>query len=272
MPSFRLTLAYDGTNFAGSQIQPHQRTVQGELESVLGKLSSTTVRTTFAGRTDKGVHAVGQIATVGSLDWSSTEQDLHRALNAKLPSDLVATNVVDCPGAFHPRFDAVWREYRYWIAPGLVGPFFSRYAWTPRAGVDTSAVRAAAKLLIGTHDFASFVSGGEGVPWSTRATRPRGTTRTMFVCDCRESTTGFPWCEWGAKKVLEVRVVADAFLPQMVRNIAGALVEVGQGRRDPSWIAELLAMRDRRLGSMVAPPQGLTLWRVGFDGDVIDES
>jgi tRNA pseudouridine38-40 synthase len=94
----------------------------------------------------------------------------------------------------------------------------------------------------------------------------------MFVCDCREIATGFPWRDWGAKKVLEVRVVADAFLPRMVRNIAGALVEVGQGRQDPGWIAELLAKRDRRFGSIVAPPQGLTLWRVGFDGDVIDES
>jgi tRNA pseudouridine38-40 synthase len=268
--SFRLTLAYDGTDFSGSQVQPDQRTVQGELEAGLGKLSSGSVRALFAGRTDSGVHAIGQIAMVRSLEWTASEEGLQRALNAYLPDDLVATNVVRCSESFHPRFDALWREYRYWIAPGLDSPFLGRYAWTTRADVDPSAVSAGATRLVGTHDFASFASGGEGVPWSPRAARPRGTTRTVFVSDCRELATNFPWHEGQPTKVLEVRVVADAFLPRMVRNIVGALVEVGQGRRDPGWISELLAARDRRLGSVVAPPQGLTLWRVGFDGDVID--
>jgi tRNA pseudouridine38-40 synthase len=182
----------------------------------------------------------------------------------------VATDVARCPRSFHPRFDARWREYRYWLAPGLISPFISRYAWTPRGDVDASAVRAGASILVGTHDLASFTSGGEGVPWSPRATRPRGTTRTVFACDCQELATNFAWHEGRSTKLLEVRVVADAFLPRMVRNMVGALVEVGQGRQEPGWIAQLLAARDRRHGSVVAPPQGLTLWRVGFDGDVID--
>lgn len=270
MQSFRLTLTYDGTDFSGSQIQPGERTVQGELETALGKLCSTAVRATFAGRTDRGVHAIGQIATARSLEWTASAEDLQSALNASLPDDLVAADVVGCPDSFHPRFDALWREYRYWIAPGLLSPFLGRYAWTPRADIDTSAVRAAASVLVGTHDFASFASGGEGVPWSSRAGRPKGTIRTLFVSDCRELATNFAWHEARSNKFIEVRVVADAFLPKMVRNIVGALVEVGQGRRDPAWISELLAARDRRLGSAVAPPQGLTLWRVGFDGDVID--
>jgi tRNA pseudouridine38-40 synthase len=270
MQSFRLTLAYDGTDFSGSQVQPDQRTVQGELEAALGKLFSASVRATFAGRTDRGVHAIGQIASVRSLEWTASAEDLQYSLNANLPDDLVATNVVGCPDSFHPRFDALWREYRYWIAPGLASPFLGRYAWTPRADVDASAVRAGANRLVGTYDFASFASGGEGVPWSPRAARPRGTTRTVFVSECRELATNFAWDEGRPTKLLEVRVVADAFLPRMVRNIVGALVEVGQGRRDPGWITDLLAARDRRLGSVVAPPRGLTLWRVGFDGDVID--
>ena len=270
MHSFRLTLAYDGTDFSGSQIQPDRRTVQGELEAGLGKVFSAPVRATLAGRTDRGVHAIGQVATAGSLAWTASARELQCALNASLPDDVVATDVVACPESFHPRFDALWREYRYWIAPGLPSPFLGRYAWTPRADIETSAVQAGAKLLVGTHDFASFASGGEGVPWSWRATRPRGTIRTMFVCDCRELATSFAWNEARPTKLLEVRLVADAFLPRMVRNIVGALVEVGQGRRDPGWIAELLGARDRRLGSVVAPPRGLTLWRVGFDDDVID--
>ena len=270
MQSFRLTLAYDGTDFSGSQIQPERRTVQGELETVLGQLFSAPVRATFAGRTDRGVHAIGQIAAVKSLEWKESAGDFQRALNARLPHDLVATKVDGCMESFHPRFDAHWREYRYWIAPGLVSPFLARYAWTPRADIDASAVRAGASRLVGTHDFASFASGGEGVPWSPRAARPRGTIRSMFVSDCRELAVNFAWHEDRPAKLLEVRVVADAFLPRMVRNIVGALVEVGQGRRQPGWISELLAERDRRLGSVVAPPHGLTLWRVGFHGDLID--
>ena len=271
MPGFRLTLAYDGTDFSGSQVQPNQRTVQGELEAVLGRLSSAPVRATFAGRTDRGVHAIGQVATVQLQAWTATAQDLQCALNARLPNDLATTDLVSSPESFHPRFDAVWREYRYWIAPGLVSPFLGRYAWMPRADVNASAVQAGANRLVGTHDLASFAGGGDGVPWSARAARPRGTTRTVFACDCREIAVNFAWHEGGKSKVLEIRVVADAFLPRMVRNIVGALVEVGQGRQDPGWITDLLAARDRRLGSVVAPPHGLTLWRVGFDGDVIDK-
>jgi tRNA pseudouridine38-40 synthase len=179
--------------------------------------------------------------------------------------------VAGCPEGFHPRFDAVWREYRYWIAPGIVSPILRRYAWLPRADIDAAAIRTGAALLIGTHDLASFAGNGEGVPWSPRAARPRGTTRTVFVSDCREITADFAWVRGRPTTVLEVRVVADGFLPRMVRNIVGALVEVGQGRQNPGWISDLLARRDRRLGSVVAPPQGLLLWRVGFDGDVIDK-
>src|SRR3954463_13444631 len=96
MPSFRLTLAYDGTDFSGSQVQPNRRTVQGELEAVLGKLSSSPVRTVFAGRTDAGVHAAGQVATAGLPAWTATAQDLRSALNASLPNDLAATDVETC--------------------------------------------------------------------------------------------------------------------------------------------------------------------------------
>jgi len=270
MPSFRLTLAYDGSDFSGSQVQSNQRTVQGELEAVLGKLSPAPVRATFAGRTDSGVHAIGQVATVELPAWTATTQELQYALNAGLPDDLAATGVAYCPSSFHPRFDAVWREYRYWIAPGVISPFLRRYAWIPRSEVNAASVRAGAGLLVGTHDLASFASGGEGVPWSARTKRPKGTTRTVFLADCREIGVSFAWSERGATDVLEIRVVADAFLPRMVRNIVGALVDVGQGRQDPGWISELLALRDRRLGPVVAPPQGLTLWRVGFDGDIIE--
>lgn len=270
MPSFRLTLAYDGTNFSGSQVQPNQRTVQGELEAVLEKLSPEFTRATFAGRTDRGVHAVGQVAAIRLPSWRATAQVLHSALNAHLPSDLSAMCVDYCSESFHPRFDAVWREYRYWIVPGMLSPFVGRYAWMPRAPVDPSAVKAGTSFLVGTHDFASFAGGGEGVPWSSRAARPRGTRRSVFVCDSREIATEFAWCPGKSFNLLEVRIVADGFLPQMVRNIVGDLVEIGQGRQDPSWISDLVALRDRRFGSVVAPPQGLSLWRIGYRDDAIE--
>jgi tRNA pseudouridine38-40 synthase len=271
MPSFRLTLAYDGTEFSGSQIQPDRRTVQGELESVLGRIAATPVRAVFAGRTDRGVHAAGQVAAVTLPSWSATALDLQQALNASLPSDLGAIEVVTCTASFSPRFDAQWREYRYWIASAVVGPFLGRYAWSRRTELDAGAVRAGGQRIVGTHDFASFAGGGEGVPWSRRASRPMGTTRTVLRCDCQEIWLKFGPGSDASARVLEVRVAADGFLPQMVRNIVGALLQVGQGRRDPEWISDLLAERDRRHGPVGAPAQGLTLSRVGFRGDVLDD-
>jgi len=132
-------------------------------------------------------------------------------------------------------------------------------------------VRAGAQRLLGTHDFASFAGGGEGVSWSGRATPPRGTTRTLLRCDCREIQPRIGPGSNECATVLEIRVAADGFLPHMVRNVVGALLQVGQGQRQPEWISEVLAGHDRRFGPVAAPPQGLTLTRVGFSGDVLDD-
>jgi tRNA pseudouridine38-40 synthase len=270
MPRFRLTLAYDGTDFAGSQAQPNQRTVQGVLEQALDRVLGEPPATTFAGRTDRGVHATGQVVAFDAWSWRSDARVLRRALNATLPADLRAIDASECDPAFHPRFDAAWREYRYWIAPGADSPFLGRYAWSPRANVDLDLMADGARNLVGTHDFASFAGGGEGVPWSERSQRMRGTTRTIYRCAPQVSEMFFgPGA--GPETVVEVTVVADGFLPRMVRNIVGALVEVGQGRQEPSWIGEILGYRDRRMGSVVAPALGLTLSAVGYGDDPIDD-
>ena len=271
MPSFRLTLAYDGTNFVGSQIQPNQRTVQGELEGILGVIAGTQIRTIFAGRTDRGVHAVGQVAAATLPAWGATPLDFQHALNARLPGDIGATDAALCAESFNPRYDALWREYRYWIASAVVSPFLGRYAWIRRTQLDAEAVEAGARQLVGTHDFASFAGGGEGVPWSRRATTPRGTTRTILRCECQEIRPRIGPGSNERATVLEVRVAADGFLPRMVRNVVGALLQVGQGQRDPEWISELLAGQDRRFGPVAAPPHGVTLLRVGFAGDVLED-
>ena len=271
MPSFRLTIEYDGTDFAGSQIQPWQRTVQGELERALRQACGTPTRTIFAGRTDRGVHAVGQVVAARLPVWRHSADVLAKALRAHLPPDLAVVDVAACHEAFHPRFDARWREYRYAIAPGSLSPFVQRYAWTPRAAVSASAVAEGAARLEGTRDFASFAGGGEGVPWSARATRPHGTTRTVLHCDCREIAITMGPAGGRATPLLVVRVAADGFLPQMVRGIVAALVEVGQGRRSLEWIDELLMARDRRAGPMVAPARGLTLHHVGYGDDRLED-
>lgn len=271
MPTYRLTLAYDGTCFAGSQAQPQERTVQGVLQQALLAIAGEPVATIFAGRTDRGVHAAGQVAAINLDSWRGTANALARAVQSRLPSDLAVVAAGECERSFNPRFDARWREYRYWIAPGPPNPFLGRYAWIRHAALAAEAVAAGAKLLIGTHDFASFASGGEGVPWSERARRPRGTIRTIFRCESREVVLEASPGIVAPRTVLVVRVVADGFLPRMVRNIVGALTEVGQGREEPEWIGQVLAAADRRAGSVVAPPHGLTLWRVGYGDEPVED-
>ena len=270
MPSFRLTLAYDGTDFAGSQIQPNQRTVQGELEDA----SARSLRSPFGqrsrGRTDRGVHALGQVVAVGLPAWSDTSIDLLRALNSRLPGDLGATDAALCGESFNPRFDAVWREYRYWIAT-VCRPFLGRYAWNRRSELDAEAVRAGAGRLVGTHDFASFAGGGEGVPWSQRAAKPKGTARTILRCDCREIR---PRVGPGSDRV--GKSARGSGRRGRILAPHGSQHRRGIARRRPrparsEWIDELLAERDRRSGSVTAPPHGLTLTRVGFGGDVLDD-
>lgn len=271
MPTYRLQLAYDGTEFAGSQAQPGLRTVQGELERTLASLGNDRVRTTFAGRTDRGVHALGQVVTTSLARWRDSPEHLQRALGARLPHDLSAMAVQNCEPQFHPRFDAKWREYRYRVAFGITDPFTARYALVLRSPLELGVTTGAARRLVGRHDFATFASGGQGVPAPRRATERRGTTRSIFRCECREVVLNTIASTDVPIRLFELRVVADGFLPQMVRNIIGALIEIGQGRRDPDWIDELVASRDRRVGPSPAAARGLTLWRVGFDNDAIDE-
>ena len=264
MPTYRLTLRYDGTDFWGSQAQPERRTVQGELESALAKLGGEAPRTVFAGRTDRGVHALGQVAAARMAGWTSSPEALARSLNSLFPGDLAASDVAECEDEFNPRFAARWREYRFWIAPGVHSPFVSRYAWTPRFSLDVNAMAEASKYLEGKRDFATFASGGEGVPWSERARRTHGTVRTVMRCTCEPQLISDG--PFGGTQVngISIRIVADGFLPHMVRNIVGALIEVGRGHRESPWIAELLEARDRRRAPGAAPANGLTLWQIGF--------
>lgn len=266
---WKLILSYDGSDFSGSQRQTNGRSVQEELELVLERLAGRPVSAEFSGRTDRGVHAVGQVAGIERFRADLSPERLKIALNDQLPWDVSVVDVTTVDHEFHPRYDAVWREYRYRIWFGSPQPLLERCSWQRREGFDLEAAQRAAGLLRGAHDLASFAGMGHGVPWSERRQRHRGTIRNVMRC----SVGAVPdW--WGAAPAtgsgIEIRVVADGFLPNMVRTMTAALADIASGARAPEWMNELLNAKDRRLGPKTAPPQGLIFWRVGYGDDVPD--
>jgi tRNA pseudouridine38-40 synthase len=261
--SLKLIVSYDGSGFAGSQIQPGQRTVQGELERALSRLFKQETRVTLAGRTDQGVHAAGQVASLSDCRPDLENETIVRALNAALPEDVAIVSVERVEAGFHARFDAKWREYRYWLWIGHREPLVRGQAWLASGRFNAALMDEAARALVGEHDFGAFAGSGQGVPWSVRQQAPRGTIRRVF---CSELVSIESW--WTETEdrgqLLEYRIAADGFLPRMVRNIVGTLAEIGRGVQPPTWIDELLASRDRRCAAGTAPPQGLILWRIGY--------
>jgi tRNA pseudouridine38-40 synthase len=261
-----LTLAYDGSGFAGSQRQSGKRTVQEVVEAAFGRLYQRPVPAVFAGRTDQGVHAAGQVVSIADERPDLGMEPMLRALNANLPDDVAVVDLERVTGPFHARFDAGWREYRYRLWTGRPAPLVRNQVWRMECSLNCGAMRRAISSLVGEHDFAAFASKGEGVPWSERQQAPRGARRRVFSAELHEID---PW--WGPTRdrgvCLEFRIVADAYLPRMARNIVGALVEIGRGARSPEWVLDLFDARDRRQAGKAAPPHGLILWRIGYGGE-----
>jgi tRNA pseudouridine38-40 synthase len=256
MYRLRLTLAYDGAAFAGSQIQPGQRTVQGVIEGALATLDGAPVRAVFAGRTDTGVHALGQVAHADVQRERGADQ-WRQGLNGIMPPDVRITNVETVPDRFHARYDATWREYRYTIWNGAVQPPLMRgTTWHRRSPLDVAAMDAAARALIGEHDFAAFAGAGKGLPQAEA-----NTVRTMRAAEWTAERSP----EAVAGLALVFTIDGSGFLPHMVRNLVGSLVRIGAGDAPVSWMASLLRGRDRRAAAPTAPPHGLSLWRVRYD-------
>jgi tRNA pseudouridine38-40 synthase len=248
MRYFRLTLSYDGTRYAGWQVQANARTIQAEVEAALHAITGERLRAVASGRTDAGVHALGQVVSFASNTHLPPDV-LRKALDANLPKDIVPLEVVEAPPGFHAIRDARRKRYRYVIQDGPVqDPFTRDYAWYFPHRLDVEAMRTAAQALVGTHDFASFEASG-----SARATSVRTVT---------ELTIARRPGDFLDRIVLEIE--ADGFLYNMVRNIVGSLVEVGRGKQPPTWIADVLRARNRKLAGMTAPPQGLFLVRVDY--------
>ncbi len=249
MRTIKLTLAYDGTDFAGWQIQPSSKTVQATLEETIEKITAVRPSTLASGRTDAGVHALGQVVSFRTESRLSTEV-LQRALNAVLPPSIAVLDVANMPDSFHVIRDALRKLYRYVIYNGPVRDIFSlRYAWHfVRGRLDADAMQRAASSLVGKHDFSSFETSGS----------PRKTSiRTVY--DLRiERGRG------GQAHFITLEIEADGFLYNMVRTIVGTLVEVGRGARPESWPGEVLQSMDRRRAGQTAPPQGLFLVNVEY--------
>lgn len=269
----KLRIQYDGTDFLGSQLQKQGRTVQGELEAALLRLAGEPIRVALAGRTDTGVHAWGQIATFDFPERPrvNSPEIVARALNGLLPDDLAVLDAELAPEGFHARFSARKRAYRYLIlnAPTPL-PILRRYALHVPHSLDTEAMEQAASLLEGTHDLAAFAGSGLGLPDRDEVDKP-STTRTIYLARLLAlDPTADPW-HWQApgdtgKRKSEVRnvlwaidLVANAFLPQMVRTIVGTLLEVGQHKRTVENISDLIRSRDRRRAGQTARPHGLSL-------------
>ena len=262
----KLVIAYDGRPFRGSQIQPGVPTIQAELEIALQEIRAYASRTTFAGRTDAGVHAVGQVVSC-DVDWDRGTRRLAHGLNAVLPRTIRVTGCERASDGFHARFDAVTREYRYRLAKiNVLPPHAAGFIWARPIEMDHEKAQAAARAFVGSHGFGAFASAGVSL-----SKEPAELKRTVSECSWREVDGEL--LSLSSDGVLhELRIRADGFLPQMVRNIMSAIVEVASGNQPLEWIEYLLVSGDRRLLGPPAPPHGLVLWdveyRAGLDSEI----
>jgi tRNA pseudouridine38-40 synthase len=239
---------YDGTDFFGFQIQARERTVQGEIERALEQVAGAKSRVVGAGRTDRGVHALGQVVSF-EAEWKHNLADLQRALNAVLAADVAIVEMGLAAEGFHPRFAALGRTYRYTILNRLWRSAVERRtAWHVSGKLDLDRMARASGCLVGTHDFATFGRPPQG----------ENTVRTVSRAE---------WQEQGVRLTFDIE--ANAFLYRMVRSIVGTLLKVGWGRMSPPEFEAVLRARDRHLVRQVAPACGLCLIRVDYPEGVL---
>ena len=242
---FRVQLAYDGTEFHGSQIQTGLRTVQGEVEKSLKKIGWQGTSVIFAGRTDTGVHAAGQIIGF-DIDWNHTEKELHQAFNAVLPQDISAMRVKQTKSDFHPRYNALSREYQYQILSSSIrNPLLERYQWRVGPEIEIRLMQRASRCLRGIHDFAAL-----GNPH-----KPGGSTERKII---RTS-----WKKQGES--LRFEIVGNAFLYHMVRRIVAVLVNIGQKKETVIKMEEYLSNPSGSPSQGLAPAKGLSLIEVRYE-------
>ena len=249
--NYKLLIQYDGTDFHGWQVQENDRTIQGELERVIGMLDDRKVGVIGSGRTDAGVHAEGQVANV-MVSRSFTPDKLRAAINGNLWRDIRILKAERVPDEFHARFSAKRKTYLYRIvnAP-VMSPFWRRFAHHEHKPLDIGAMTNAARLLLGEHDWTAFASAHSD-----------GDSRVRTVLDC---TIQSRWDSRAAANILEFEICANGFLRYMVRSIIGTLIEVGRGEKDSDTIQTAIVTGDRSLAGKTASAHGLTLLKVEYE-------
>ena len=253
--TLKLTVSYDGTRFVGWQRQAEGVSIQGLLEDALARFEGAPVAVHGAGRTDAGVHALGQVASARMTSAHPTDA-VARGLNACLPPDVRVIDVQEAAADFHARFSARSKMYRYLLRNATIAsPFERTSVWHVPEPLDVDAMRTAAHTLVGTHDFAAFRGAGSDTKETVRTI-----TRSELTSDAFSG-----WQDAPMGPLIAYEVSGDGFLRHMVRAIVGTLVEIGRGRRPAPSMAALLAGGSRALAGVTAPPQGLFLVRVVYD-------
>jgi tRNA pseudouridine38-40 synthase len=242
--NLKLIIAYDGSNYQGWQIQPQAETIQGVLEEKLKLITGETPRLHAAGRTDAGVHALGQVVNF-SLKHHIPASSLLLALNSTLPKDIVINDIQEVAPDFQARYCARSKKYVYRILQQpQPSPFERHYAWHIRKFLDIESMRCSARYLIGSHNFASFQGAG---------CTAKNLVKTINEIDFQQNS-----------HILSIVISGDGFLRHMVRNIVGTLIEVGRGKLPPDEIKVILEACDRRAAGPTAPPRGLYLAKVEY--------
>lgn len=248
--NFKLTIQYDGTDFHGWQMQGDLRTVQGELTHALSLIEGREVVVHGSGRTDAGVHAEGQVASV-VLSRDITPEKLRAAINGNVGRDLRVINVEIASDDFHARFSAVDKTYLYRVVNGtVISPFWLRYAHHEARDLDCGSMRFAAGLFIGTHDWTAFSAADSDI---------KDRIRTVSRLDVHDR-----WDERTGAKMIEVTATANGFLRAMVRSIVGTLLAIGRGEMDQDVVKRALSTSDRSLAGPTAPAKGLTLLNIKY--------
>ena len=249
--NYKLLIQYDGTDFHGWQVQENDRTIQGELERVIGMLEDAKVGVIGSGRTDSGVHAEGQVANV-FIKREFTPHKIRAAINGNLWRDIRVLKAEKAPDDFHARFSAKKKTYVYRIinAP-VMSPFWRRFAHHEHKPLDVGRMNQVARILLGEHDWTAFSSA-----------QSDGESRVRTVLDC---TIHSQWDARASANLLEFRITANGFLRYMVRSIVGTLIEVGRGEKDSDTIHTAIVTGDRSLAGKTAPANGLTLLKVEYE-------
>lgn len=246
MERYKITLAYDGSDFAGSQKQANSRTVQGELEKALQQIGWNGKSVLMAGRTDAGVHATGQVCAFDFEEWNQNSEKLLNAINARLPKDIAVKKLQKVENKFHPRFDATSRTYCYKLFYNPIrDPLREKFSWHVWAKFDTNVLKESASLFLGRHDFSAFGS----------KTSPDGTTiRTITKCQWKKNLNG----------EYQFEVSADAFLYRMVRRMVFVQISLAQGKCSLKDVEQALSKKQVKLPSGLAPAHGLNLMKVDY--------